>query len=65
MGEGAEKSEYNNTIHQLFIDIKKFYYSVRREVLHNTLIETGIPRKKVEIIKTFLNEICSAMPIGK
>jgi hypothetical protein len=32
------KWEYNGTVHQLFIDFKKAYDSVRREVLYNTLI---------------------------
>jgi hypothetical protein len=34
-----KKWEYNETVHQLFIDFKKAYDSVRREVLHNILIE--------------------------
>jgi len=29
---------YNTTVHQLFIDYKKAYYSVRRDVLCNILI---------------------------
>jgi hypothetical protein len=29
--------EYNETVHQLFIDFKKTYESVRREVLYNIL----------------------------
>jgi hypothetical protein len=36
--------EYNDTVHKLFIDFKKAYDSVRREVLYNNLIEYGIPR---------------------
>jgi hypothetical protein len=38
-----KKSEYNETVHQLFIDFKKAYDSMRREVLYNILIEIGIP----------------------
>jgi hypothetical protein len=30
--------KYNETVHQLFIDFKKAYDSVRREVLYNILI---------------------------
>jgi hypothetical protein len=30
-----KKCEYNETVHQLFIDFKKTYDSVRREVLYN------------------------------
>jgi hypothetical protein len=32
------KCEYNKTVHQLFLDFKKTYDSVRREVLYNILI---------------------------
>ena len=39
------KWEYNEAVHQLFIDFKKAYESVRREVLYNILIELGSPRK--------------------
>jgi hypothetical protein len=34
-----KKWEYNETVHQLFIEFKKAYDSVRREVLYNILIE--------------------------
>jgi hypothetical protein len=36
-----KKWEYNETVHQLFVDFKKAYDSVRREVLYNILIELG------------------------
>jgi len=35
--------ENSEALHQLFIDFKKVYDSVRREVLYNILIEYGIP----------------------
>jgi hypothetical protein len=34
-----KKWEYNGTVHQLFIDFKKAYDSVKRNVLYNILIE--------------------------
>ena len=37
--------EYNEAVHQLFIDFRKACDSVRREVLFNILIEFGIPIK--------------------
>jgi len=39
------KWEYNEAVHQFFVDFKKGYDSVRREVLYsyNILIEYGIP----------------------
>ena len=46
-----KKWEYNKAVHQLFIDFKKSYDSVRREVLYNILIEFGIPMKLVRLIK--------------
>jgi hypothetical protein len=45
--------EYNETVHQLFIDFKKAYESVRREVLYNILIEFGVLMKLVRLIKVF------------
>jgi hypothetical protein len=47
-----KKWEYNETVHQQFIDFKKAYDSVRREVLYNILIEF----KLVRMIKMCLNE---------
>jgi hypothetical protein len=40
-------------VHQLFIDFKKAYDSVRREVLYNILIEFGIPMKLVTLVMLF------------
>jgi hypothetical protein len=57
--------EFSGTVHQLFIDFKKAYDSVRREVLYDILIEFGIPRKLVGLIQMCLNEISSKVPIGK
>jgi len=52
-------------VHQLFIDFKKAYNSVRREVLYNILIEFGIPMKLVRLIKMCLAETCSRVRAGK
>jgi hypothetical protein len=60
-----KKWEYNGTVHQLFIDFKKTFDSVRREVLYSILIEFGIPRKPAETIKMCLNETYSTVRIGK
>jgi hypothetical protein len=60
-----KKWEYNGTIHQLFIDFKKAYNSVRREVLYNILIKFGIPKKLVGLIKLCLNKTYSTVSIGK
>jgi hypothetical protein len=61
----GEKWEYNETSTLLFIDFKKVYDPVRREVLCNILIEFGVPMKLVRLIKIFLNETYSKVRIGK
>jgi hypothetical protein len=43
--------EYNETVHQLFVDFKKAYGSVRREVLYSILIEFEVPMKLFRLIK--------------
>jgi hypothetical protein len=52
-------------VHQLFVDFKKPYDSVRREVLYNILIEFGIPLKLVKVIKMHVNENDSRVQVGK
>ena len=59
------KWEYSEPVHQLFIDFKKAYDSVRREVLYKILIEFGIPRKHVRLIKMSLTETYSRVRVGK
>jgi hypothetical protein len=46
----GKKWEYNGRVHQLFIDFKKAYDSVRREALYNILIEFRVPKKLVRLI---------------
>jgi hypothetical protein len=60
-----KKWEYNGAVHQLFVDFKKAYDSVRREVLYNILIEFGIPLKLVRLIKMCLNEADSRVRVGR
>ncbi|KAJ4428262.1 hypothetical protein ANN_24279 [Periplaneta americana] len=60
-----KKWEYKGTVHQLFIDFKKAYDSVKREVLYNILIEFGIPKKLVRLIKMYLSETYSRVRIGQ
>ena len=57
--------EYNEEFHQLFIDFKKAYDSFRREILCKILIEFGIPRKLVRLIKLSLTETCGRVRVGK
>jgi len=52
-------------VHQLFVDFEKAYDSVRREILYNILIEFGVPRKLVRLIKMCLTETYSRVRVGK
>jgi hypothetical protein len=52
-------------VHQLFMDFKKAYDTVRREVLYNIVIAFRIPRKIGGLIKMCLNETYSRVHIGK
>ena len=57
-----------NTMNQFissFIDFKKAYDSVRREVLYKILNEFGIPRKLVRLIKMSLTETYSRVRVGR
>jgi purine nucleoside phosphorylase len=46
-----KKSEYNETVHQVFTDFKKAYDSLRKKVLYNILTEFGVSMKPVTLIK--------------
>ena len=37
------KWEYNETVHQLFMDFNKAYNAVRREIFYNVFIAFGVP----------------------
>jgi retron-type reverse transcriptase len=52
-------------VHQLFIDFKKAYDSVRREALYNILIEFDIPKKLERLIKMCLIETYNRVRVGK
>jgi len=60
-----KKWECKEAVHQLFIDFKKAYDSVRREVLYNILIEFGIPMKLVRLIKMSLTETYRRVRVDK
>jgi hypothetical protein len=59
------KRKYREAVHQLFIDFKKTYDSVRREFLYKILIEFGITAKLVRLIKMCLNETYSRVWVSK
>jgi hypothetical protein len=53
------------TVHHIFTDFKKAYDSVKTEVLYNILLEFGIPKKLVRLIKMCLNKTYSKVPVSK
>jgi hypothetical protein len=57
----VKKWEYNETVHQLLIDFRKAYDSVRREVSCNIIIEFVIPLKLVSLIKMCLKGIAESV----
>jgi hypothetical protein len=60
-----KKWEYNETIHQLFVDFKKAYDSISREVLYNILRQFGVTMRQVRLIKMCLKETYIKVCIGK
>jgi hypothetical protein len=52
-------------VHQLFIDFKKAYDSIKREVLYNILLEFCVTKKLVRLIKICLNETYNKVRVGK
>ncbi len=55
----------NEAVHQLFIDFWKAYDSVRRKFLYNIIMEFGIPKKLIRLIKMCLTETYSRVQVGK
>ena len=60
-----KKWEYNEAVHQLFIDFKKAYDLLRKEFLYYILIEFGVPKKLVRLVKMCLTETYSRVRVGK
>jgi hypothetical protein len=60
-----KKWENSEEVHQLFIDFRIAYDSVRREILYKILIEFGIPRKLVRLMQMSLTETYSRVRVGK
>ena len=60
-----KKWEHNKALHQLFIDFKKAYDSVRREVLYNFLIVLVISMKLERLMEVCRTETYSRARVGK
>ena len=52
-------------MHQLFINFKKAFDSVMKDILYNILMEFGIPMKLGRLIKMCLNETYSRVQVSK
>jgi len=59
------KKQYNEAVHHLFIDFRRAYESVWREILYNILTGFSIPMKMVKLMKICRNETYSRVHIGK
>jgi len=59
------KLEYNEAVHQLFIDFKHVCIAVTREVFYNIPIELVIPMKLVRLIQMCLTVTYSRVRVGK
>jgi hypothetical protein len=51
VGYLRKKWGYNETVNQLFVDFKKAYDSVRREVLYSIFISLGYPQNQLGWLK--------------
>jgi hypothetical protein len=60
-----KKWDYNETVYQLFVDVKEACVSVRREELCNILIRIGVPMKIIRFIQMCLIETYNIVRIGK
>jgi hypothetical protein len=60
-----KKWEYNEAVHQFFVDFKKAYHSFRRKDLYNNLFEFGIPMKLATLIRMRLNEAFGRVCVDK
>jgi hypothetical protein len=60
-----KKWEYNDSANQLFLEFKKAYDSLRREVLYNIIIEVGFPKKLVRLVKLCLSKTYRRVRVGK
>jgi hypothetical protein len=60
-----KKWKYNEAAHQLFIDFKKAYDSVVKEILYHILREFGVVINLIRLIKVCLNELILKVRVCK
>jgi len=59
-----KKWEFDQPVHQLYIDFKKAYDSIKRERMFEILIRLGIPKKLVNLVQVCLKDTRSRVKIG-
>lgn len=57
--------EFNEAVHQLFMDLKQAYASVRRAVLQDNITESRVPMKLDRLIKMTSNDTDNKARTGK
>jgi hypothetical protein len=62
--EFTDTREKIGSLMERCIDLKKANDSVKREVLYNILLEFGVPKNLVRLIKMCLNETYSKVRAG-
>ena len=59
-----KKWDFCETIHQLFIDFKKAYDSIKRSKMYQILVLLGVPKKLVRLIQICLNGSTGKVRVG-
>jgi hypothetical protein len=52
-------------VHWVFADFKEPCDSVKRDVRYSIVLESGIPKELVRLIKVCLNETCNKICVGE
>lgn len=59
-----KKWEFDQPVHQLYIDFKKAYDLIKRERIFEILIRLGIPKKLVNLVQVCLKDTKGRVKIG-
>ena len=59
-----KKWEFDQSVHQLYIDFKKAYDSIKREKMYEILTRWGIPKKLANLVQVCLKDTRGRVRIG-
>ena len=59
-----KKWEFDQSVHQLYIDFKKVYDSIKRERMYEILTRWGIPKKLANLVQVCLKDTRGRVRIG-